>query len=395
LMPNTNHDSTKSLLQPLTGEIEQIHLVPSVQERIESLYRALPNSHSSHEGVRKLWLELQEGPPLLLMEEGIIFSTHFRSSVQELHSVTLAHRWHEALVRACTVDGTPPRATMGFGDNPAGAALTTTLDQYIGDVLMAYFVMGHVIAGIVEGRTSHSQWTDHLLSPNPDPQRWYKRWVFLHSCILRTFPLTSNQLHHYKLPLAGIMGRTDPQNVPYIHPHYCFLGGGARCTVVQETTKVVSYLARVCSFGADEFEERIGDEPVIFRIDTRWNSFGPLGPAFRGRDHVQSVRMSPGPLAVLLSNPSFAMAPSWLMLEEGRHVIHENVLYHAWFTSEVETSIESESLGSWFLRMPEICFKNRPMTVEPPVISLNEQLPGPRRDWGLPEWLGRTRLHQD
>ena len=384
---NNNADTqTTNLLQPLRT-CESIHVVPSVRERIESLYRALPYSHSCKDRVRKLCLELQEeGPPHLLSQEGIVLNSHFPTSVQELHSVTSAHRAHDELVRACTVECIPPSANAEFGDNPT-VALSTTLEQYIGDVLLAYFTMGHVASGIVEGCTSHSHWTDHLLSPDPSPQLWYKRWVFLHSCILRTFPLTSNQLQHYKLPLVGILGRSNPQNIEYIHPHYCFLGGGGRCTVVQETTKVVSYLARACIFGEDDIGEGMGSDVSVYRMDTRWHSFGPLGPAFRGRDHVQSTRMSPGPLVALLSNPRFAMAPTWLMLEERRHVIHENVLYHAWFTSEIEGGIESEPLGSWFLRMPEICYKNRPMTVESPVISLNEQIPDPSRDWDQPEWI--------
>jgi hypothetical protein len=362
---------TSSPLQYLTGDKEQIHIVPSVTERIESLYRALPYSHSSSEGVRRLLLELQGQPPDLLLEDGIR-SSHFPSSLQELHLVTVAHRSHEELIRACTVNCSPPRANLGFWDNP-GAALTTTLEQYIGDVLLAYFLVGHAIAGMVEGFTSHSHWTDHLLSCDSSPQLWYKRWVFMHSCILRTFPVTTNQLQQYKLPAVGIIGRTDPQGVDYIHPHYCFLGCSARDTVVEDTTKVVSHIYRACLL---DFDERTAEGALVYRMDTRWHSFGQLGPAFRGRDHVQSVHMSPDTMSVFLSSPGFAMAPPWLMMEEGQHVIHDNPLYHAWFTAEVEPRTDSESLGSWFLRMPQICYQNRPMTVEPPVISLNAHLSG-------------------
>ena len=386
-LSNSAESKHNNLLQPLTWDTQEpnLHVVPSVCERIESLYRALPCSHSYKEKVRTFWLELKEGPPHIVAAEGTL-NFHFPTCLQELHSVTSAHRSHDELVRACTVDCKPPSANAGFGDNPT-VAFSTTLEQYIGDILLAYFTMGHNVAGIVEGCISHSHWTIHLLSPDPSPLLWYKRWVFLHSCILRTFPLTPNQLHHYKLPLVGILGRSNPQNIEYIHPHYCFLGGGGRCTAVQDTTKVVSYLARACLVRDDDIIEGVGQGSSVYRMDTRWHSFGPLGPAFRGRDHVQSTQMSPGPMVALLSNPRFSMAPPWLMLEEGRHVIHGNDLYHAWFTSEIERDIESEPLGSWFLRMPQICYKNRPMTVESPILSLNQQLPDPIRDWDQPEWI--------
>jgi len=410
-IPSRNDSSQPCLAQPLTPttttttgmDSQQIHIVSSVQERIESLYRALPSSHSKNELVRKLWHDLKEEPPTLMVEEGIVHS-HFPASLQELHTVTLAHRYHEELLRSCTIDDYLPPASRaqrgGFivGDGhprQGGGDWTTTLDQYLGDVLLAYFMMGHVVAGMVEGRTSHTQWTDHLLRrEDSSPQLWYKRWVFLHSCILRTFPLTSNQLRHYKLPIEGIIGKTEPQNIEYIHPHYCFLGGfGQGNKVVEETTKVVSFLSSICVVGENDFDPIMGDRNFTYRMDLRWYSFGPLGPAFRARDHIQSVRMLPGPLTVILSNPNFAMAPTWVMVEEGKHTIYENSLYHAWFTSEVDTNIhESETLGSWFLRLPQICYKSRPMTVEPPMISFCEKLPSSTMDWERPDWIGRPTV---
>lgn len=353
-----NDDSKESLCQPITGDKEQWHIVPSVQERMESLYQALPAQHSSNEDVRRLWLDLQADPLILLSEEGIQ-NAHFPSTLQELHTLTLAHRRHEELVRECTVDANPPPATSGFTDNP-DIVLTTTLEQYIGDVLVACFLMSHLFAGMVEGCTTFSQWTKLVSTPDTQPVAIYKCAVFLHSNILRIYPMTKKQLRSYKLPMVGIQGKTRTRAIEYIQPHYCFLnakGFDLFDKATQQAAEKVQNLLR-----------------TYYSLDMRWNSFGPLGPAFRGRDRVQSVHRPIMDLAVCLQvielRKRFSMNTPLMYSDDGQHTLADDEGHtNTWFTAEMEPN-DLASFPSWFFHLPRICFKSRPMTVEHPVVSI-------------------------
>lgn len=365
------------LLQEINGDEKQWYIVPSIAERIQALYRALPPSHPSNEDVRQLLLDLQHEPSLL-SDDGITTS-HFGTCLEELRSISKAHRLHDFILSEATISSSPPPADTGFAANAtsemrAGSSLTTTLEQYIGDVLIAYYCMGHSIAGIVEGPTTHRRWTLDLLHPRRQeivegPLHWYRRWVYLHSTILRTFPMTRQQLESYKLasPPSGIQGRTEPRKTEYIHPHYCFLGTGT--PVVGETTAVVSDL--IVPIANNSSSQR---SKYIHK--TRWNQFGPLGPAFRGRDRVQTHSISPGLLVNRLHNPCFGHSPTWLLLAEGRHFISDSPAMTCWFAPFTEAADGMDKLTRWIAILPRECSKNRPMTVQPPIVTIEPLLDG-------------------
>ncbi len=359
---------SEAVLQPISGSKDQWHVLLTVAERIQALYRALPMSHSSCEILRQLLLDLQE-EPILLSEQGFLAS-NFTTSLQELQLICKAHRLHEHILSDSTVSCNPPSADRGFGAHARGigTSFTTTLDQYIGDILIVYFLMGHSVAGMVEGLTTHQRWVQHLLNPLDiavdGPIHWYRLWVFMHSTLLRTFPMTREQLSDYKLPLCGILGRTEPENVEYIHPHYCYLGTGT--SVVNETTIMVENLLH---HQEEAFLEDSIERP-IFVHSTRVDLFGSLGP-FRGRDVVRSTIMEPRVLLDHLNHPAFGLPPTWILLEEGRHFISQNDRLVGWFSSADDAAIPDENLSAWIRYLPQKCYRSRPMTVQPPLVTMD------------------------
>jgi hypothetical protein len=375
------------LLQPINGDKNQWHILPSITERIQALYRALPVSHSSSDNLRQLLLDLQQEDLQLLSEQG--FSTNnLTAYVQELRSVSKAHRLHELMLSQSTISSYPPSVDRGFAVNALRSVTTTTLHQYIGDVLIAYFLMGHSVAGMVEGLTTHGKWTQDLLDPRDKdtmaegPIHWYRRWIFLQSTLLRTFPMTRQQLAVYKLvaPLHGILGRTEPRNVEYIHPHYCFLASGT--SVVGETTRVVRRLVRPQG-------DANNGRRSHFDHETRYHQFGPLGPAFRGRDLLEVFKMEPSMMVDRLESPQFSISPTWQLLEEGRHFISNNASFDNWFAvsswvtawNEQERRFPDDAwddVSFWMMVLGNECYKNRPMTVEPPLVTI---LPQPDEEW--------------
>lgn len=368
----TTQSPSELVLHPITGDKDQWHVLLTVTERLQALYRALPISFRNCEPLHQLVLDLQEEQHLL-SEQGFLAS-NFTASLQELQSVCKAHRLHEQLLSDSTVSCCPPPSDRGLvaHGRDAGTRFTTTLDQYIGDVLVVYFLMGHSVAGMVEGATNHQRWMEDLLQPRDHdiadgPIHWYRRWVFMHSTLLRTFPMTRKQLADYKLPNCGILGQTEPENVEYIHPHYCYLGTGT--PVVNSTTMVVDDLLRLQQ---EAFREDSMASP-IFVHNTRVDLFGTLGP-FRGRDHVRSTVMEPQLLLEHLQHPSFSFSPTWVFLEEGRHFISHNDRFGSWFsstTNDDETAAPSENLSAWMSYLPMICSLRRPMTVQPPLVTMD------------------------
>jgi hypothetical protein len=169
------------------GERERWHVLPSVQERIESLYRAFPSPHPLEEDLRELVLDLrkdnaaatatttkspplshdhQEARPPSSSQNGIHIDIHskfnFTQSLLDWKQATKAHRLHASLWRRCTTQCHPKpyydnvmsmsggmstrggRPGTGMADAAsASASLHVSLSQYMGDVLCASYLMAH------------------------------------------------------------------------------------------------------------------------------------------------------------------------------------------------------------------------------------------------------------
>lgn len=319
-------------------ESEHWQVLPSVAERLEGLYRAIPQSHAGKDLARELWLDAKQ-----LNDEEITGDASFSASIQQLHSLLKAHRLHNLLLSKSTINCRPPPADPSiaiYND----LTMTVTLDQYMGDVLLANYLMAHAIAGLVEGPTTYEKWIQHLTRQQDEeatPLDGYQYWIFLHSTILRTLPMKPEWLQQMRLqPICGVQGKAGAD---YISPPYPFLAP-------ETTNNALKVLA-------GPLQRRQGNHH-LWAHSTRLDDFGPLGPAFRGRDRVRTVVMNPGSLLRHLGmfhafyGMGVALPPA------------TTTLYSVWFQ-------ESQTETSWMVNLSKDCYRNRPMTVQPPQITIS------------------------
>jgi len=234
------------------------YALPSVLERIESLYRAIPGTHPFNDDLRNLVLDLKK------KEEGrtqnITTTTTGKNDtlLERFSTITYSHRLHASLLSRCTVNLNPDpyvynqketrNANAGSDDKP----FTVTLERYMGDVLTASCLVGHTYhygntinhSGktangdsaygmnydredygskarvVVEGGYSLDQWLYHLNSlitnvcdsstastvKISSTMGWYQYYVFLHSAVLRISPFTIQQAEQLScVPMSGLL----------------------------------------------------------------------------------------------------------------------------------------------------------------------------------------------
>ena len=396
-----------------TSEEDIWHALPSVAERIQSLYRSLPSTHPFNSDVRELLMDLTQTEDVPIptttttttakmnesnhsIENSInINGTDFEYCFVHLRRLTKAHRLHASLLFQCTIHCNPKRCDPGLlynttvshganrrdgdtttttttttttnaSESDANSLLTVFLTQYIGDVLSAYYLLGHTIAGLVEGGPSHGQWTAYLSKCLRRQQRinnngtstssssinaleWYHLWVYMHSSILRLLPFSPTQRIELGLCPSGIYQplMTTPEEQTQEHttaatfdsivPPYPFVGVGT--TIIGELTELMELLS----------EWTPGMPHGIHR--TTFNHFGPLGPTFRGRDRVESIWMSPRPLINLLKKRAAGS--------------DTRPFYRPRFFAGQNEVVQ------WLLQLLQECKKSRPMTVTPPLVRIS------------------------
>jgi hypothetical protein len=360
VLVDENDDPT---LSPSLGEENCWHILPSVAERIQYLYRSLPSSHPFDKEVRDLVLDLTSPlPPMTKTGNPMDFQCAFL----QFHNITKAHRLHASLLSQCTLQLSPapcdPRLyTTTRRDTSNPSCLTVLLDHYIGDVLSAYYLLGHSIAGLVEGGPTHRLWTKALLRRLQDQLgrnntihagTWYQLWVYLHSTVLRTSPFSPSQQHELGLSKCGIRGATVLESVCYTHPHYPYLLGTAT-SVAAETLELLQHVALAIAAGQTADHR------------TSLSSLGCLGPVFRGRDSVRMHVMSPAVLLHRLQHPSYAAPSTWFLVEQQQqqHVLLESRTFSSWFSGD-------DDCIKWMLELKQECIKSRPMTVVPPLVTI-------------------------
>ena len=443
-----NDDNNRPYLQPLLiseEKTEQFFTLPTVRLRIIRLHRSLPASHPLNNDVRdlkvnleKAWREERRRDKDCTADEDDDNNNNVKTKgtkgddtvsdrrvsdlLELLRDVTTAHRLHSSLLRRCTVDLDPNPSSLSIYDHYNHQAtpdrnrrdLTVTLDQYMGDVIAAYYLTAHSFSGIVEGPSFATEWVDGDLAllakfqdgrlDNVDikvrrndqqqaPYRWYKLWIFLHSVLLRNLPLTFEQAdEHVRLgPVAGIRfehqtseavettnndndGETETniadnettdsvnsspamRKIPWFRPPVCFsLGVVDHNAILHNKASPTDYVDRI--FG------KLADTVHVGMHQTTLNHFGPLGPAFRGRDNVTTQTMSPFTLIGLLTNHCR------LLLTDPYFGLRNN-----------EQAVQSESKMGRFLSNNDALMKwvtdtlnesrrVRPMTVLPPLVTI-------------------------
>ena len=198
--------------------------------------------------------------------------------------------------------------------------------------------------------------------------------------MLRSLPMTPEQVVQLRLfPDCGIQDEitffvdgndNDEEQVgstfSYIEPHLPFSG--------ILSPKNAKMLIDVMKMG-------MADHLQPFEHRTICNHFGPLGPSFRGRDRVESMSMHLCSLTrdfkKLSCTPCLSRIQDFDLVPE-----HTGPLYR-WFRAadgqeaaniphpEDEDGANTGFVSSsWMLRLSRECYRNRPMNVEPPLVTL-------------------------
>jgi hypothetical protein len=382
-------------LHDLYSEERITCLLPSVKERVEALYRAIPASHPFNGDLRRLVLDLQQQrhptSPSSSCDMSICSSGRDESPsrgnataglIDVLHQVMAAHRLHSSLLARSTVRLAPVQVPQSIRTSTATATppadndpneVSVTLDQYMGDVLSAYCLSGHSIAGLVEGGPSFAAWIDHLAAmltdaPIHDAEagggaasgcaiHWYHVYVYLHSSALRSIPYPAGGRDFGLAPPVGYL-------VPIYGPPGGYgsdAPGAARQLVLPPCAFRQTHVTGLA--GPDTRQKRLRalrrlvrlvwarcDRPPGVRTGTHrtlLSNFGPLGPAFRGRDRRTTEGME---------------VRECLAFLVGRDDAGGDV-----------PGTGAEPVGtvqSWMVRLQEQLRNARPMTVLPPMVVI-------------------------
>eukprot|EP00521_Asterionellopsis_glacialis_P018182 CAMPEP_0195299086 /NCGR_PEP_ID=MMETSP0707-20130614/24832_1 /TAXON_ID=33640 /ORGANISM="Asterionellopsis glacialis, Strain CCMP134" /LENGTH=306 /DNA_ID=CAMNT_0040361371 /DNA_START=27 /DNA_END=947 /DNA_ORIENTATION=- len=286
--------------------------------------------------------------------------------------------------------------------SPPTEELSVTLQRYLGDVLCAYFLMGHSVSRIIEGGLSEQAWMDHVFSVRPNTNKneettWstttgngsqtdeqnhhhddavaqlYRRWIFLHSTLLRTAPFTMEQQIQLgiQLPFSSQeettrhvddddygMENNNVGDLCLIFPHVPFVG--------IPKSPIFQRLLRERPLSSILMNDRDNETaPLPPPLRMKLNDFGHLGPAFRGRDLIRSQ-------TIFASSPACTVVAfeSWMAAAGG--VEHDNMngritnpFFEAWRQGRDDGIL-------WILQLHREAYKATPLTVEPHIITIKK-----------------------
>lgn len=209
-------------------EIEWI-MIPSVYDRVCELYKHIPSGHPMVNTICHLKEDLSQNVSLdgiaqaLISFPDLVHLYQRLLSAQKMHSAVLHYVMHS---------------------NPMEKNTAVNLDQYIGDVLCVAYLINQSSLGLVEGGPSNRTLLRDTRQPSTQ-KSCYLSWVYLHSSILRVKSFTTAQRHRLGIPEFSGLSEMVPND------HY------------------------------------INDAFLSSEMTLIFREFGPLGPAFRGRDIVR------------------------------------------------------------------------------------------------------------
>jgi hypothetical protein len=215
----------------------------------------------------------------------------------------------------------------------------------MGDVLSAYYLVSHTsgLADIVEGGPSLWNWMQQIHEQElADSYDWYRYCVYRHSSLLRVLPMTLEDAKELGIapPLGGIL--TQPE---FTQP----VGHGAESE--HRPSWLLPFRCFVSPF--DQFEETCVTA-VDWRMSITFNDFGPLGPAFRGRDHVSSLELRRSHFDIL------------------RTMFCDNRLHDLRLPYQLQEfgRLKHNPTFNWIFKLQYQAKMNRPMTVVPPFVTI-------------------------
>jgi hypothetical protein len=222
-------------------EDEDYEWVPmaTVEERVRQLSDQIPMHHAMYGEIRDLQRELTRELPA---HQGRL---PLPDLLKRLRETVLPLKLY-ATVMSQTFRSTPLNSTT----------CATTLDQYLGDVLILTYLFNVNDFGIVEGVPSNTDYYQVLRNGRLDdsPASLYRAWVHIHSSILRTKSFSKAQSESLGVPCDESLSKTSEM----VRNDCCFVN-----------------------------EPFLSSEMRLLTYD-----FGPLGVAFRGRDVLQVREVS-------------------------------------------------------------------------------------------------------
>ena len=318
--------------------------MPSALERLKCLRQSLHLDHTLRDSVHELIVEIESQTPTRSNLVAAVVTMHdvrrndskigsdFQSIWDAHKKLMKGHKLHGALLRRVLDNESMMEKNSHHGKVP--------LHQYIGDLLIVYFCMGHSSSSVIEG-ISETEWVDGLLEKidnfeddqgkncSISTNDWYQFFLCVHSTLLRTFPMTGFQMIQTGIATEAMVktmnGGKDDDSVPLTQPIQ-FRG------VLKLHLMIKISCIENCDLTSTIYE------------------FGPLGPAFRGRDDVNIVSHSPVAPAVE------AICVYWKV----RHIDYDD--------SAFDPIIYGKEINH-LIRAFRESKKNHPMNVKPPFMK--------------------------
>ena len=225
-----------------SSEDNDLVSLPTVEERLDQLIREMPSNHMLWEDLRELGCELRR--PQMAFDELFAQDVSFDDVKGLFHKLVQPLRLFASIL-ARTINSNP------FEKDTQ----STSLGQYMGDVLILTYLLNFQDLGIVECGPSNAEYMQELRRCRTDESvpPCYRAWVHIHSSILRTKDFTPEQRKRLGIPVD----EASPK-ISEMIPNDCYMA-----------ERFLSSDMRLASY-----------------------EFGPLGGRFRGRDVVQVREIS-------------------------------------------------------------------------------------------------------
>ena len=141
----------------------EIHLLPTVRDRIDSLFKVLATSHPCYHQVAELReaitrVDVEQPSAEDAKEDTMLLLKRHGDNARP-------HKLHALILRQ-VINSDPAHVNLSQTTNGGGeeGVLAVTLERYIGDVLCAFYLMGHSDSCIIEASPGESAWKASILA---------------------------------------------------------------------------------------------------------------------------------------------------------------------------------------------------------------------------------------
>eukprot|EP00523_Entomoneis_sp_CCMP467_P006727 CAMPEP_0168740028 /NCGR_PEP_ID=MMETSP0724-20121128/11765_1 /TAXON_ID=265536 /ORGANISM="Amphiprora sp., Strain CCMP467" /LENGTH=446 /DNA_ID=CAMNT_0008787445 /DNA_START=25 /DNA_END=1365 /DNA_ORIENTATION=- len=337
----------------------------SQYQRLERLHRILPSRHPLETELRDLVQDLKNPPPSPSPQQqqqqqptDDDNSQNFAQRFQHWQRGTRALRLYSSLIRRCTTELLQRQQPTERG------CYRMSLEHYMGYVVACYMLLlSDDDDDNPREKWNEDRWISHLVpllqgQLSDDHEHnvagvWCQACIWLHSLFLHVTGL-GPQLLQLTAPLQQAQQQQTQQQHEQAEPR-------PPNALVPASWASVSSLPRVGRHHEilSPLEMYVNHNSRCWFHRTTANQFGPLGPAFRGRDRVETVASRR--ISLIIYN----LCNTEKMLEfKGEE--WNNLHLGQW---EDLMSVREE-LKEWTRNLWQLCNTTRPMTVQPPMVSI-------------------------